>query len=55
MGRTLRLGLIAAMLTAGVLQGVQASPVTLINGTTQIDVYGGEANNGLVPYGGYIR
>ena len=32
-----------------------AAPITLTNGTTQIRVNGGEANNGLVPYDGYFR
>jgi hypothetical protein len=31
-----------------------AGPITLTNATTSVTVYGGEASNGLVPFGGYF-
>ncbi len=39
----------------GVLSTVQAVPITLSNATTSVDVNGGEADNGLVPFDGYFR
>ncbi|MGH8562580.1 MAG: hypothetical protein ACREXW_00260 [Gammaproteobacteria bacterium] len=34
---------------------VPASPVILSDPTTSVEVNGGEANNGLVPFNGYFR
>ena len=34
---------------------VQAAPITLTNATTSLQVNGGEADNGLVPFDGYFR
>ena len=52
----MRLSRCAAALTllAAGTADVQAAPVTLINATTGLVVFGGEANNGLVPSGGYF-
>lgn len=36
-------------------QGAAAAPITLSNATTEVEVYGGEANNGLTNSGGYFR
>ena len=42
---------IASLAPAGV---ARAAPVTFQNATTRLVVHGGEANNGLIPSGGYL-
>lgn len=36
-------------------QPANASPISLTNSTTTLTINGGEANNGLVPYGGFLE
>ena len=52
----MRLSRCAAALTllAAGTADVPAAPVTLVSATTGLVVFGGEANNGLVPSGGYF-
>jgi hypothetical protein len=56
--RSVRASIAAAAITAAACLAlpavVHAAPVTFQNATTRLDVRGGEANNGLVPSGGYF-
>lgn len=45
---------IAAAACLALTAAAHAAPVTFQNATTRLDVRGGEANNGLVPSGGYF-
>ena len=53
--RHLRVFLIALVLVVSSVGLSGAAPVTISNATTSIQVNGGEANNGLVPFDGYFR
>jgi hypothetical protein len=48
-------GLAAAAVAAALAAQARALPATLTSPTTELTVFGGEANNGLVPSGGYFH
>jgi len=45
----------ASVAIALAVGAAQAAPVTISNPSTSVTVYGGEADNGLVPLGGYFE